>query len=265
MRSDDDDGMINDRPCKWSGTSMQDCAPTKEVRDRLQRARDDKERLNVLVAEYYQACMRYARRLRCIHFAPEDVVHQMFMKIARRQAALDRYTVSRAWIVTCLNNAWSDMCKKHRLDPRSLDPQLEAAMDAFNATNLIQTLRGILDLLERSVGNDPEQLLLFDDWRHRLLDLPFDDGELRKRFGHLLSSKRHRFAQDYDKKFALRIRRELGLPRLVEIAGSLTRRSAPPKDEEGAKKGTPQRDDDEPNGAIPSRTDRTDDTDREDP
>ncbi len=239
MSEGDDDSVTNHPPRipgrrkGWAGTTMAGCAPTEEVQDKLKRARDNKERLDILVAEYATASLRYAQRLRCVQFTPADVVQQMFVKIASRQA-LDRYSVSRAWITTCLKNAWCDLCRKHRVQPEPLSPELEAAaFTDFLLEDLQRKVRESITRLEKSVGNDPAQRALFDDWRHRKLDLPFDDSELQARFPAQLSSKRHHFAEQYDLKLARLLCLEFGVDRLEEIKGSLNRRSSQPPRRKG--------------------------------
>lgn len=233
MTVDGDDSEANQPPSRpegrrqrsWAGTVMHGCAPTEQVQERLKQARDHKQRLGILVEAYSIVSLRYAQRLRCVHFTPADVVQQAFVKIASRQA-LDRYSVSRAWMITCLRNAWCDLCRKHRLHP-ALDPELEAAaVDDFNAADLLQTVRAIIASLADTVGEDPAKRALFDDWRKRKLDLDSDDTELRQQFGALLPSKRHQFAEKYDVRLARRLCAEFGVDRLEEIKESLNRRGS---------------------------------------
>jgi DNA-directed RNA polymerase specialized sigma24 family protein len=210
----------------WDNTPLGSCLPTPEVYERMRQAGDHTEQLAVLHDEYGAQCLAYARKLPCVRFTPEDVVQEMLKKIADRQS-LNRYRVSRAWVLRCLKNAWIDLLRKHRQRP-PFDPALESeAVDAFDLADLRTQLSGIFARLRGIIDSDPCKAALFDDWQNRLLERPSDDEMLMERCGGItaghLKVKRHRWAQEWDPKLALRVRQELGDERLRQFQAALRR------------------------------------------
>jgi DNA-directed RNA polymerase specialized sigma24 family protein len=212
----------------WENSPLGSCLPTPEVYERMRQAGDHNQQLVVLHKQYGAQCLAYARKLPCVRFTPDDVVQEMLEKIAKRQS-LNRYRVSRAWVLRCLKNAWIDLLRKHRQRP-PFDPALESeAQDAFDLADLRTQLSIIFASLRSIIDSDPCKAALFDDWQNRLLERPSDDEMLKERCGGItaghLKVKRHRWAQEWDPKLALRVRQELGDERLRQFQAALRRAS----------------------------------------
>jgi DNA-directed RNA polymerase specialized sigma24 family protein len=229
---------------------MASCLPSAEVYERLQQARDHAEQLDILHDQYADACLAYARRYArsrpCPLVTPEDLVQELFVKIAARQS-LHRYEVRRAWLLCCLKNLAIDLSRKHRPRPLPFDPTLEAeAVDAFDLALFEKQLHAQLAALRRELSSGPEgepdpcKEAIFEEWVDGILARPPRDEALRSPCGDITAGhmrvKRHRLYKKWSGQLVTWLRQDFGIERLQEWQAAL-RRSADARHDDSSSSG----------------------------
>lgn len=226
------------KPRSWANTPMASCPPSAEVYERVRRATSHDDQQAVLYEHYYAACLAYARKYARsglpAHLTPDDLVQDLFLKIAARQC-LHRYQVRRAWMLCCLKNLWIDLRRKYRERPIPCDPELEAeAVDAFDLALLSQQLHTHLVALRHELHAEPHELdpckvAAFDDWMYGLLGDPSGEGARKPQRGPAepvnMRVKRHRWVKKWSGELAARLRQDAGLEQLRDWQSMLQRRA----------------------------------------
>lgn len=222
----------------WANTPMASCPPSAEVYERVRRATSHDAQQTILYEHYYGACLAYARKYARsglpAHLTPDDLVQDLFLKIAAR-LCLHRYQVRRAWMLCCLKNLWIDLRRKYRERSIPYDPELEAeAVDAFDLALLSQQLHTHLVALRHELHAelhevDPCKEAVFDDWMYGLLGHPAGDGERKPQRGApdpgRMRVKRHRWIKNWSDELAARLRRDAGVEQLRDWQSMLQRRA----------------------------------------
>lgn len=241
----------------WVNTPMASCLPSAEVYEKVRQASSHEARLEILYEQYGDPCLayarRYARRGLPALVAPEDLVQDLFLKIAARQC-LHRYEVKRAWILCCLKNVWIDVHRKHRARPIPFDPALEAeAVDAFDLAILTKHLHVHLVALRQQLRSEPDEVdaykqAIFDEWMEDLFGRAQSGEGVRcqRLESNAMRVKRHRCIESWRHELTDRLRRASGGELLREWQSLLSRRNAAePVDSERA-----------PDGAAPEGSQR---------
>jgi DNA-directed RNA polymerase specialized sigma24 family protein len=221
----------------WANTPMASCLPSAEVYERVRQATSHDDQQAILYEHYYGACLAYARKYARsglpAHLTPDDLVQDLFLKIAARQC-LHRYQVRRAWMLCCLKNLWIDLRRKYRERPIPCDPELEAeAVDAFDLALLGKQLHTHLVALRRELHAehdvDPSKEAAFDDWMYGLLGHPAGDEGCKPQRGAPepggMRVKRHRWIRKWSDELAARLRRDSGVEQLRDWQSTLQRRA----------------------------------------
>jgi DNA-directed RNA polymerase specialized sigma24 family protein len=221
----------------WVNTPMASCLPSAEVYERVRQASSHDARLKILYEQYGDPCLayarRYARRGLPALVAPEDLVQELFLKIAARQC-LHRYEVKRAWILCCLKNAWIDAHRKHRTRPIPFDLMLEAeAVDAFDLAILTKHLHVHLVALRQQIRSEPDEVVpckqaIFDEWMDDLFGRaqPGEGAPSQRLESNAMRVKRHRCIEGWRRELTDRLHRASGVEQLREWQSLLSRRNA---------------------------------------
>lgn len=76
-----------------------------------------------------------------------DLLQDALLRAWRGFATYARDENLKAWLFTILRNAWADRCRRRRLEPASLDPEIDvpspAASDGQFSDEVVRALRGL--------------------------------------------------------------------------------------------------------------------------